>query len=369
MAEVYLEKQNAEAGPEAVERQKSAFSLDQEANRTLAEYYMERKQYARAIPHFKRVVKPDDVIYVENNWDFCLKLADAYLGARQVEEAIAYLRKLLAFFPDEGALLRRMGEACFRRGEADKAAEYFREALKRNPSDGESIVSLAKLYFRSDRTRKDIPELFEKAILMNPASAEAEYNYGVYLSEIGEYNVAAKHFQKALKIRPFHSPSIARLGMVYYYQGKIREAEEMYELALSINPTDYNTWYNLGELRLTSLNRAAEAFDAFQKALEYDKDHFFALKKCGVISLNNRNYKEACVFFDRAYEVRNRTRELPREVTAFDQEIVDVLILYATALESLGRKADAIQKLSMALAENPLDRVARHKLSLLQQSG
>lgn len=369
LVEEYMARNSEEAQAVEVEKTMLDANFDAETHRQMAEYLFDRKQYGQAVRHFERVIRMDDVIFIESNLDFCMKLADAYIQSRRTDDAISYLRKITAFFPRETGALRRLGEAYFHLGDGEKAAEYFREALKLNPSDGESIVFLARIYFKSDRTRKDIPELFEKAVQLNPQSVQAQYNYGVYLNEIGEYEYAIGHFKKALAAQPFHSPSIARLGMIYYYQGKTAPAKEMYELALSVNPTDYNTMYNLGELYLTSLNRPVEAFEWFRKVLEFKKDHFFAQKKLGIIALNNRNYKEACLWLEGAYATRRREKEYQREAAAFDKEIVDVLIMNATALEELGRKADAIAKLEMALEENPLDRIARHKLTLLQQEG
>ncbi|OGS34415.1 MAG: hypothetical protein A2293_16130 [Elusimicrobia bacterium RIFOXYB2_FULL_49_7] len=363
-------KKKGEKGLEAEEGEAlSNAHLSQEAHRQMAEYLMEKKQYSAAIPHFEQVVNPEDQVFLQSHWDFALQLADAYLQDRRSEKALTFLRKVALFFPEDPGVLRRMGTACFYAGDGEMAADYLRRAFDKDSTDAESLVLLAKLYYQSDHTRTDVPLLFEKAIRLDSNSVSAHYAYGTYLSDRGDYAGAVNQFEAVLKVEPFHSPSVARLGMVHYYLNDIPKAKELYALALSINPTDYNTEYNLGELFLNSLQDPLNALEHFRKTVELNPNHFFATKKLGILSLNNRNYKEACVYLERAYVLRKEGKPFISHNMAFDNELVDVLIMHATALEALGRKAEAIEKLRSALKENPLDRIARHKLSLLLQAG
>ncbi len=343
--------------------------FEKETHRKMAEFYIERKQYKSAIQHFERVIDPSNVIFLEENKDFCLTLADAYINARMSTEAVRYLSKLKEVYRTDGGVLRRLGEACFYSGDWTNAALYLRDAMKADPKDIKSMVLLARIYSLEDHKRKDIPELLQKAISINPKSLDGYYYYGVYLSDRGDYALAEVNFKEALKIEPFHTPTMARLGMVYYYMGNINKAKEMYELVISINKTDYNTMYNLGELYLTLLNDPINAYLWFRNSVEINPDHFEGVKKLGVIALNNRNYKESCLWFEKAEAIRYKEKEYREEKITTDAILVDILIMHATALEALGKTSDAKGFLEKALEEDPLNQIARHKLQLLQLNG
>ncbi|MFH0921311.1 MAG: tetratricopeptide repeat protein [Fibrobacterota bacterium] len=365
----YIEKKSDPSEALRFERTHDEKTFDLDAHRRLALQYMDKKQYSQAIPHFERVIDADNVVFVEEHKELCLILADAYINARQTQEAVVFLEKMGDVFRNDPTILRRLGQTYYFSGNLTQAADHFRSALTKKNDDAESLVYLAKIYYQLDHTRKDIAELYERALKANPESVEPYYSYGIYRSDMGAYDSAAALFKKALAIAPFHTPSMGRLGIVYYYSGKMNEAKEMYELALSINATDYNTLYNLGELYLTAFGDPVNAYQYFQKVVDLRKDHFPAIKKLGVIALNNRNYNEAALWFEKAEDLRRRDKAYANESMPFDNELVDILILHATALEAIKRIPDAIRLLEEAIHENPLNKIARHKLQLLQQDG
>lgn len=353
----------------AVEGAQDSLRFEKETHRQMAEYFFERKQYKRAIPHFERAIDPKNVVFIEENKEFCLKLADAYLNDRRSTQAIAYLREISEVFKTDVEVLRRLGEGRFISGDFSVAAENLREALKKDSTDFRSMILLARVYLELDPKRKEIAELLLQAVTLAPKSLEANYFYGVYLCNRGDYGLAEENFKNCLKEEPFYTPAMARLGMAYFYTGEMTRAKEMYELVLSINKTDYNTLYNLGELYLTGLNDFVNAYDYFRKTVEIQPNHQAAIKKLGILALNNRNYKEACLWFEKYESLRENEKKYHEERISTDTELVEILILHATALESLGRLDDTKIYLHKALEEDPLNRVARHKLQLLQLNG
>ncbi|MBL8024933.1 MAG: tetratricopeptide repeat protein, partial [Fibrobacteres bacterium] len=152
------------------------------------------------------------------------------------------------------------------------------------------------------------------------------------------------------------------LGMLYFYIGDKEQSKKMYELAVSINSTDYNTMYNLGELYLTSFSDPENGYKWFLRVVSIKPDHSPALKKLGIIAMNNRNYKEAILYLEKA----EMSLEKASSVSEVDEgEVVKMHILQATAYESVGRKETAREYFEKALAKDPVNRIARHKLALL----
>jgi tetratricopeptide (TPR) repeat protein len=135
--------------------------------------------------------------------------------------------------------------------------------------------------------------------------------------------------------------------------GNWNEARNKYELAVSINSSDYNTMYNLGELYLNSFGDPESAYKWFLRAVTIKPNHAQALKKLGVIAMNNRNYKEALTFFEKA------------EKNVTENDIVQINIFQATAYESLGMTDKAKTYYTKVLRKDPVNRIARHKVALL----
>jgi len=73
---------------------------------------------------------------------------------------------------------------------------------------------------------------------------------------------------RILDIEPLNAKTHARLGMVYYYLDEPEMAKKSYTTALALNPNDYNTHYNLGELFYSKYEDNGSALDEFKKTLE-----------------------------------------------------------------------------------------------------
>jgi tetratricopeptide (TPR) repeat protein len=76
---------------------------------------------------------------------------------------------------------------------------------------------------------------FEEALKIQPMYAEAESNFGFTLFMLGRIDEAVEHYQRALSMKP-----IARthylLGMVLLQQGKHAEAAEHYKATIELEP-------------------------------------------------------------------------------------------------------------------------------------
>lgn len=96
-------------------------------------------RYQEAIPHLEEAIRlrPND--YMAYN-----DLGVAYLHSNRQEEAIQAMRKSLELRPNEHAV-RNLGNVLMRTGNGAESAQLYREALKRNPQDWESMQSLSWL--------------------------------------------------------------------------------------------------------------------------------------------------------------------------------------------------------------------------------
>jgi tetratricopeptide (TPR) repeat protein len=86
-----------------------------------------------------------------------------------------------------------------RAGQPDAAVPYLEYALNFGPPHEVSYIVYGKHLYQSKQMLEAILKL-EKALSINPMSAEAHYNLGIAYLELGKYEDANAHAHKAYKL-------------------------------------------------------------------------------------------------------------------------------------------------------------------------
>jgi cytochrome c-type biogenesis protein CcmH/NrfG len=117
-----------------------------------------------------------------------------------------------------------------------KAAEPLLNQLKTNPSDVDTVVKLANLYYDSQAYPQAI-EYYQKALILQPNNADVRTDVGTAYWYTGNPDKAIASFEKALAIRPNHPGTLFNLGIVRW-QGKKdpKGAVVAWEKLLQTNP-------------------------------------------------------------------------------------------------------------------------------------
>jgi tetratricopeptide (TPR) repeat protein len=160
---------------------------------------------------------------------------------------------------------------------------------------------------------------------------------------------------------PGNAKALGQLGMAQYHLGRLKEAEQSFKAELAINPSDYNTWYNLGELHLVYANgetqsgtvqaRRADGMECYLKALELNPDHAQAHYRVGVLLNGNGQYKEAIRHLEAALKT--------------DSRHVPTLVQLSLAYENLKQLERARSYLNKAFELDPLNKIVLFKLRRL----
>ena len=67
----------------------------------------------------------------------------------------------------------------------------------------------------------------------------------VFLGQLGEFDKAARHLEKALALKPEDPMPHNNLAMIFAQQGKLDLAVEHFERALAINPKLYQAHHSV----------------------------------------------------------------------------------------------------------------------------
>jgi len=202
----------------------------------------------------------------------------------------------------------------------DQAIEVYTEAIEADPSNARSYYYLGKVYATQGMPGES-KEMMDRAIALNPSYAPfANLTLGVAMAGAGDYERAAAFFSAALAADP--------------------------ELGLAA--------YNLG-LSLANLGRNEEAERAFSRAEFLCKDD----------TGTQAGIARAYVSLGRP----ERGLSQAERVLGVDPANVDALYAAASALESLGRDADALAYYERLLRYMPQSSEMRQKVLNLRARG
>jgi tetratricopeptide (TPR) repeat protein len=95
----------------------------------------------------------------------------------------------------------RLGSALQSLGRRDQAATYYQKALQLDPASAEAWFKLG-LAFQDGRLPAQAAEAYRRALSLRPDLAEAEANLGVVLQEQGQLTAAKQAYGRAIELRP-----------------------------------------------------------------------------------------------------------------------------------------------------------------------
>ncbi len=105
---------------------------------------------------------------------------------------------------------------------------------------------------------------------------------GIAYHQLGQYQLARKSYEKAVKLDPKYSDAINNIGTVYYAEKKYRSAISRYKKSLAIKEDSASVWGNLGTAYYAR-GKFDDMFNAYKRALELDPLVFEHRNSVGVV--------------------------------------------------------------------------------------
>ncbi|KAG7235837.1 hypothetical protein INR49_002162, partial [Caranx melampygus] len=129
-------------------------------------------------------------------------------------------------------LMTLMLMLCSRSQGKEKEAEaLLKDSIHFGPHFADAYSSLASLYAEQKRFA-EANEVYLKGIENCPDSSDLHNNYGVFLVDTGEGELAAAHYQQAVRLKPAHYVAMVNLGRLLRSSNENKEAESWYKRAL-----------------------------------------------------------------------------------------------------------------------------------------
>jgi tetratricopeptide (TPR) repeat protein len=327
--------------------------IDIEAHEFAARRLMQAGRPDVALPHLQRIAairRGEPAAF-----DALDRMVDAFLEVGEFGRALVAVTTLLQTAVDapSASLMVRKGIALYNLGEFQESSEILQQILEDDPHNAEALCFMGQMEAATQTRSPTAERFFRRAIEANPDRAETRYQFARYFENNGDYRRAREFLLEILARDPLNVRANARLGMVYYYERNAQMALKSYQTALALNPYDYNTRYNLGELYRTLFEDNEKALREFVLALEHNPNHSEANYRAGLICAQNGMMKEAIRYFEAS--LQGDRRDIRR------------LLQLAAAYERIGDKSIALSIYREITDIDPLHSIALHKIRSLSR--
>ncbi len=229
--------------------------------------------------------------------ELALWLADAELARGHEARAEVQLLSVTERHPSVRALLR-LAKIEARRGEARRADETIRQALRIAPNSEEVLAAHAKVSLTVDAPVAAI-EALEALVRIHPTVAEYSYLLGVARLQIGDMGGAVEDLERSLALEAERPLSLLALGTTRSSLKQYAAARDVLRRSLRLAPESAEALAALAEAE-EGLGEYELAEEHAAQALARAEDHSRALVTLGLIRMKQSKYEEARDVFLRA---------------------------------------------------------------------
>lgn len=183
------------------------------------------------------------------------------------------LQSLVDSFDSQAAdhqYLLTSAEAALGRGDFAAAESHLRNALRTNDTSAFVHAQLGTVLTMDKRIDEGMKHLM-RAVKLDPQLPHAWYRLAWSEKEKGHFELALKHYKKAIALKPSDEKSRLGVGAMLSRLGKNRAAEKVFEALAKTQPKSVEAWLNLGKTR--ALLKQLNCIEAFERVLLLDPDN------------------------------------------------------------------------------------------------
>jgi tetratricopeptide (TPR) repeat protein len=199
---------------------------------------------------------------------------------RRYRDALETLDRAKALVPDMPLADYNRGNILQGLGLPEEAVEAYRAAIARNPLDILAHSDLNKLLYRLSR-KDEFLRSYDEAALLYPDAGHLPMYKGTFLFEMGDYDAAQEHYERAAALLPSHVTPHDGAALILARKGEFEAAIREHETAVRMEPENAHAWVNFSET-LVRAGDAKKALSASERAIEIAPDDQHALAMWGL---------------------------------------------------------------------------------------
>ena len=202
-----------------------------------------------------------------------------------VRKGVEMERRAVAIDPDLSDAHSWLGSALLTLGQVDEAIAAINEAIRLEPENGQAYQALGRAYWAGKGDFAAAIPAFRRAIELNPEAGYSYLQLGLLLAWEGQYEEAEAVCRRAVELQDQYISgnaglqvvgANARLGYVFYLQGRYDEAIREYERGLAFVSSSDHALKERTSIEITikigatyfRMGRSEEAARFFDRALK-----------------------------------------------------------------------------------------------------
>jgi tetratricopeptide (TPR) repeat protein len=218
----------------------------------------------------------------------------------QLDAAEAIYRNILKRNPKDFDSLHLLGVLKQQRGELQEARGYFERALAIEKNSAPALSNYGCLLLALDRPQDALP-LLERAIEIFPGFANALNNRANALNRLHRCKAALESADRALTIQPRHADALANRAGALLGLRRFDEALASADAALAIDPDNIEALNNRA-CALMEFDRHDEAADNLARLLQLRPDSIGGLNNLGNLFQQLGRVADSIDCYERALE-------------------------------------------------------------------
>lgn len=185
-----------------------------------------------------------------------------------------------------------LGFVSYRLKRNEEALSYLEEAVKLNPKRPEPYLLLGLTYFQMEKYQEAKAKL-EEGIHQDPSNAELHFNLGTAYDKLNHFDEVVREMEQTLELDPEHADALNYLGYSYADRGiKGEKALSLTQRAVALKP--HNGYYvDSLAWALYKLGRIDEALETIQRAVSLVSDDPVIYEHLGEIFLRREERDKA----------------------------------------------------------------------------
>jgi tetratricopeptide (TPR) repeat protein len=164
----------------------------------------------------------------------------------------------------------KLGAAFYWAGYPDRALPYVEEELRRNPQNWKAWNAVARIHFEAERYKEAL-DAYRRSLAIRPEYAATQLSAGEAALKLGEVELAEKLLRSALDDASASADAANQLGLLRVKQNKAAEAKQWFEKAIEARRDHSGAINNLGVLYM-QLGQANDAIAAFEFGIQQVPD-------------------------------------------------------------------------------------------------
>jgi arylsulfatase A-like enzyme/Flp pilus assembly protein TadD len=231
-----------------------------------------------------------------------------YLSSPQASFKENFTREddLKVLLPYQNQLQQAMG--AYHKGNVDEGIEILQKIVQERKDFDQAYAYLATLYKVKRDYRKAV-EILREGYQNCPKSYKVITTFGIFLTEVREYEAAIQILQEGLKLIDYDPELWNYLGVAYWRKGDLGEALEAFGRSLSLDHNYSIAFNNMGSVYISKFLATKDRSDLdlsiqnFEKAIELDPAYASAYNGLGAAYSQAGDIEGAIHSWEKAVEI------------------------------------------------------------------